>query len=437
MAKYSMDEMKLIFESADSNLHGHITDPLFEGEFAPSQKKIDLFEDVHELSLFIHVPFFQQMNPSCAYTCFPGGSRQDEKRYLAAMKEQLDSFLETHRIELLRGFDIGGGSPTALSDDGFYSLMELHCEIESRLEKSDDYEKSIEISFAELNHSKTLLLGQAGFKRVSAAFPYADIKPGQSEDPEENPLFEVREQMELLHHAGVEKINLDIMYGIPGQDDASLMQMLDALMLLHPEQVTVYETKYNPAEPVPEGLTRELQYRQYSLIYDYLTEHGFKGRFGGNTFSLVGDKGVSSYINSRMTDAVPYKGFGPSTESMSDRGISYEALKETSLTTYPETIDWSARVIYELPPEEITAKYICDALCGGRFNIGTASRLFKDDFKVSFSDEIEYLHSRGFIEETGHWISLTQKGFRYCVAVGAMFWSERQKQMLVSGNISK
>jgi hypothetical protein len=122
---------------------------------------------------------------------------------------------------------------------------------------------------------------------------------------------------------------------------------------------------------------------------------------------------------------------------MSDRGISYEALKDTSLTTYPETIDWSAGVIYELPPEEITAKYICDALSGGRFNTETASRLLKDDFKVRFSDEIEYLQSCGLIEVTEHWISLTQKGFRYSRAVGAMFWSERQKQMLVSGNISK
>ena len=52
------------------------------------------------------------------------------------------------------------------------------------------------------------------------------------------------------------------------------------------------------------------------------------------------DRGVSSYINSRMTDAVPYKGFGPSAQSMSDRGISYEALKNTSLTSYPESIDW-------------------------------------------------------------------------------------------------
>ena len=437
MGKYSIDNMKLIFESADCNLHCHIADPLYGGEFTPFQKKIDLFEDVHELSLYIHVPFLQQMNPSCAYTCFPGGSRQDEKRYLADMKEQMESFLETHRINLLRGFDIGGGSPTALSDDGFYSLMELHCGIESRLKKSDDYEKSIEISFAELNHSKTLLLGQAGFKRVSAVFSYEDIKEGQSADTEENPLFEIREQMELLHHAGVEKVNLDIMYGMPEQDDNSLMHTLEAVMFLHPEQVTVYETKYNPAVSVPEGLTRELQYRQYCLIYDYLTDQGYKGRFGGNTFSLVGDKSVSSYINSRMTSAVSYKGFGPSAESMSDRGISYEALKDTSLTTYPETIDWSAGVIYELPPEEITAKYICDALSGGRFNTETASRLLKDDFKVRFSDEIEYLRSCGLIEVTEHWISLTQKGLRYSRAVGAMFWSERQKQMLVSRNISK
>ena len=207
-------------------------------------------------------------------------------------------------------------------------------------------------------------------------------------------------------------------------------------MFLHPEQITVFETRYNPVDTVSGGLDRELRYRQYSQIYDCLTDHGYNGIFGRNAFSLLDDKGVSSYIYGRMTSAVPYKGFGPSAESMSDRGISYEALKDTSLTSYPETIDWSDRLIYELPPEDMAAKYICDALPSARFNTETASRLLKDDFKTCFSNEIEYLLSRGLIEAEENWISLTRQGFRYSAAVGALFWSDWQKQMLVSGNTS-
>ena len=138
-----------------------------------------------------------------------------------------------------------------------------------------------------------------------------------------------------------------------------------------------------------------------------------------------------------MTDAVPYKGFGPSAQSMSDSGISYEALKNTSLTSYPELIDWSDRVIYDLPPEEMAAKYICIALYSGRFNTAVASRLIKDEFRVRFSNEIGYLLSRGLIEEDAQWISLTRQGFRYYGAIGSLFWSDRQKKVLLSGSKSE
>ena len=437
MIKYSKDEIQRIFETADDNLNCNTAYPVFKGEFMPFRKEIDLFKDVRELSFYIHVPFCRQFCSFCEYTRFLAGDRQSERHYLAAMKEQMESFLETHRIDLLKGFDIGGGTPTAISDDSFYDLMNLHCEIESRLKKSEDYEKSIEISFPTLSHSKTLLIGQAGFKRVSAGLQYVDSKLDQTLSRESESLSEMREEIELLHHAGVEKVNLDIMYGMPGQDDASVMKTLEAVMFLHPEQVTVYETRYNRADKVPDGLNRDLQYRQYCKIYDFLTGHGYKGRFGRNTFSLDDDKGVSSYINSRMTDAVPYKGFGPSAQSMSDSGISYEALKNTSLTSYPELIDWSDRVIYDLPPEEMAAKYICIALYSGRFNTAAASRLIKDEFRVRFSNEIGYLLSRGLIEEDAQWISLTRQGFRYYGAIGSLFWSDRQKKVLLSGSKSE
>ena len=60
MIKYSEDEIQRIFETADSNLNCNTAYPIFKGEFIPFRKEIDLFEDVRELSFYIHVPFCHQ-----------------------------------------------------------------------------------------------------------------------------------------------------------------------------------------------------------------------------------------------------------------------------------------------------------------------------------------------------------------------------------------
>ena len=251
---------------------------------------------------------------------------------------------------------------------------------------------------------------------------------------ESDPISKIVDKTDLLHKVGVDKVNLDLMYGIPGQKEDALLNTLEAVMKILPDQVTVYETRFNRTSLEHHGINREVQYGQYCLIFDYLTEHGYKSRFGSNTFSLQGDVGVSSYIKGRMTESVPYKGFGPSAQSMTDRGISYEILKNTTQTRYPKDAEWSRRTVYELPPEEIMAKYICIALYSGQFDANTASRLLRNDFRMRFWDELEFLISSGYAEWAGDFLQLTRKGFRFYGAIGSLFWSEKQKQMLLEMN---
>ena len=423
-----------LFNAADRNLNCNTAYPVFKGEFRPFQNNIDLFESVHELSFYIHVPFCHQFCSFCEYTKFLSGRQDDESTYLDTLETQTEDFLRTHKIDLLRGFDIGGGTPTALSDTNFHRLLQMQISIENQVQVADEYEKSIECSFPTLNREKIYMIGAAGFKRVSGGLQYVDKHLEEKTRRESDPISIIAEKTDLLHNAGVDKVNLDLMYGMPGQKENALFNTLEAVMKILPDQVTVYETRFNRTSLEHSSINREVQYGQYCLIFDYLTEHGYKSRFGSNTFSLKGDVGVSSYIKGRMTEAVPYKGFGPSAQSMTDWGISYEILKNTSQTRYPTNADWSRRIVYELPPEEIMAKYICIALYSGQFDASTASRLLRNDFRIRFRDELEFLKSSGYAKWVGDLVQLTRKGFRYYGAVGALFWSEKQKQMLLAMN---
>lgn len=428
------NEICRLFNAADNTLNCNTAYPVFKGEFMPFKKNIDLFENVHELSFYIHVPFCHQFCSFCEYTKFLSGNQNEERLYLDAMEIQIRDFLQTHRVYMLRGFDIGGGTPTALSDASFKRILQMQLNVENQIQVAKDFEKSIECSFPTLNREKIYMIGEAGFKRVSGGLQYVDQHLEEKMRRESDPISIIAEKTDLLHNAGVDKVNLDLMYGIPGQTEGALINTLEAVMKILPDQITVYETRFNRTSLEHRGINREVQYRQYCLIFNYLTEHGYKSRFGRNTFSLQGDEGVSSYIKGRMTEAVPYKGFGPSAQSMTDRGISYEILKNTNQTRYPKDVGWSRRTVYELPPEEIMAKYICIALYSGQFDANTASRLLRNDFKMRFCDELEFLISSGYAKWVGDLVRLTRKGFRYYGAIGALFWSEKQKQMLLSMN---
>ena len=427
-----VNSLRDLFNAADRNLNCNTAYPVYKREFIPFLKDTDLFENVHEFSLYIHVPFCRQFCSFCEYTKFLSGNLNDERLYLDALEAQTDEFLDLHQMDLLRGFDIGGGTPTALSDQSFGRLLQIQRAAEKRVRMSNDFEKSIECSFPTLTEEKIHMIGTAGFKRVSGGLQYVDKALEESMSRESDPAALIKEKISMLHKAGVDKVNLDIMYGMPGEREEALHNTLAAVIRIFPEQVTVYETRFNRTAMKHHGIDRERQYRQYCEIFEYLTAHGYKSRFGSNAFSMLEDDGVSSYIRGRMVDAVPYRGFGPSAQSMSDRGLSYETLKNTDQTRYPGDVDWTQRMIYELPPEEMAAKYVCIALYSGQFNIVTASRLLRDDFGKRYRDELDFLFSSGYAEFSGDYVRLTREGFRYYGAAAALFWSDRQKKKLLA-----
>ena len=89
-----------------------------------------------------------------------------------------------------------------------------------------------------------------------------------------------------------------------------------------PEHLTVYELRTNMLSRYPIAIA-EQRFEQYSYLYDLITGLGYKGRFGMNTFSLIGDYGLSSYLQHRMMKNGSYKGFGIAAQSKNNTGISY------------------------------------------------------------------------------------------------------------------
>lgn len=420
-----------LFDTADRNLLCNTAYPYQKKLFEPYFSKADLFAEVHELSFYLHIPFCKQLCRFCEYTRFKAGDEEVESRYLDILQDQVHEFLDSHTISMIYGMDIGGGTPTALSKREFARLLWLSSKLENAAKRSLDYEKSIEISFSTIDEPKMELIAEYGFLRLSAGLQSSD-RNLLSENGRVV-LNEKRIEKILLsaHKHGIKKVNLDLMYGLEGQSDDSIRKTLDSIASLHPEQVTVYETRYNKYKKVPASVTRELQYRQYCILYEGLIKHGYTGRFGANTFSSCGDDGLSSYIRNRMKYCVPYKGFGISAQSMTRNGISYGSLKNTKAHQMPPLEMLTEEYNYLLPASEIAAKYVSVALYGGSFRLDILDEILGEDSVAYFQTQLLFLLQRELINIVEKEVVLTEKGFRFYGAIASLFWSEEQQQYLL------
>lgn len=420
-----------VFKKAISSPYCNTSYPLDKSNW--EDYKIDgdvLFKDEDNLCLYIHIPFCNKLCAFCEYIKFRKDNDQYEKKYMDILEKDIESFLNNNSFKLY-GFDIGGGTPTCLNLDTFNRLMNIAKKINS-LNNIADYEPSIEATFDTLNLDKLKLISSAGFKRISLGVQTTNTKMLNCQNRNIVTVDKMLSTFNLIRENGIEKINIDFMYGIFSQTMTDIENSVRCVEVLNPNQVTLYEMRYNQIHNKKSILKNEL-YKQYKVIYDSLIKLGYKGQFGQNTFSKDNkDLGLSSYLRYRMIDNISYKGFGIAAQSKSKLGISYNIGKNhESIEECFKKETFYADDIYLLPKEELVAKYIMISLYFGKFNLDIVSEILKDDSKKYYEEELNYLISNKYIRIKNNIVEVTKKGFKYYGAIGALFYSKKVKKWLL------
>jgi oxygen-independent coproporphyrinogen-3 oxidase len=397
----------------------------------------DILDGVDSLAFYLHVPFCRSLCRFCEYTRVRNGDEFQETRYVDLLARQVEIWTAAHPYSAVCGVDVGGGTPTALNARNFARVMKIASSL-VQTDRCIDFEPSVEFSYATIDDEKISAMSDAGFVRASAGLQLVDEAFLSEMGRERTELGRLTSVNARLRAAGVRKLNLDVMYGFPGQTARSFDATLRVLDALRPEQVTLYEMRYNMNQLSHAGVTRELNYALYSHLYDRLLDMGYRARFGQNTFSMSDDEGVSSYLRHRMFDGASYKGFGISAQSMSERGLTYNSLKGFSGKRLPKLQDICEKDIYRLPGEELAAKYVAVALYGGRFRLSVISRFLGGDARRHFARELDYLVSGGYLSVDADGIcQVTREGFKVYGAIAALYWSNEHKRLWLSSKEGK
>lgn len=365
-----------------------------------------------ELSLYIHIPFCRQLCTFCEYTRMICPNEEGQMRYLHTLEKDIIQFINTHSFTL-RGFDIGGGTPTCLSDMAFQYLMDMYTHVCNHLDKTHDFEPSIESTFQTCTAQKLTAIVQAGIRRLSLGLQSTDSSMLHSCHRASSSLESMLQTMQMAHEIGIHKINLDLMYGLPNQTLDSILLDLQSIGTLQPEQVTLYELRTNQLTNTPSQNAQTL-YDSYCLLYDALIKMGYHAHFGQNTFSLDKDDfGVSSYLRSRMLYGKAYKGFGISAQSMCKQGVSYNIGKNAAnLSSFIDCPTYENGDTYILPAHEIANKYIAISGYSNSFSLEVLHLLLNKEEWLSLQERVAFLMDENLLYRDNNWLRITREGFR-------------------------
>jgi oxygen-independent coproporphyrinogen-3 oxidase len=138
---------------------------------------------------------------------------------------------------------VGGGTPTLLPDDLLARLLETIAGLVS-VERLEEF--TVEANPATVDDAKARLLVRAGVTRVSMgaqSFKTAELATLERlHSPED-----IAPSVATLRRNGIGQVNLDLIFGIPGQTKASWLDSLRRAIDLGPDHIACYGLTYEPA----------------------------------------------------------------------------------------------------------------------------------------------------------------------------------------------
>jgi len=194
------------------------------------------------LSLYIHIPWCVHKCPYCDFNSHAMQGAIPEEAFIDALLTDLDTDLGRVEGRPLQSIFIGGGTPSLLSGS---ALKRLLYEVRGRIELVEDCEVTMEANPGTAEAGRFAEYRDAGVNRLSIGVQSFDVDQladlGRIHGPQES-LGAVRQARE----AGIQRINLDLMFGLPGHAQLQANADLAQALALEPGHISYYQLTLEP-----------------------------------------------------------------------------------------------------------------------------------------------------------------------------------------------
>jgi len=169
----------------------------------------------------------------------------------------------------------GGGTPSILNLKQWQEILEAM----RKHGLTGATEWTVECNPATVSKDKAQLLREAGVNRISMGVQTFDVdlleRIGRIHTREQ-----IYKSVEILRAAGIDNLNLDLMFAIPTQTMAQWKASLAEVVALAPEHLSAYEVIYEQDTPLFEQLQagefdvdEDLVCDMYDALVDFAAEH--------------------------------------------------------------------------------------------------------------------------------------------------------------------
>lgn len=377
------------------------------------------------VSLYVHVPFCRRLCWYCGCSTQATGRAEPVAAYAAALRAEIEMVgRAVGRTLRASAVHLGGGSPDSLSVP---DLEASFAALSAAFRLEPDAEIAAELDPAHVTAGWIAAAGRLGLRRASlgvqtfAPHVQAAINRPQS--------FGVVEAVvDRLREAGVDSINFDLMYGLPRQSLADVLETLEDALTLRPDRLAVFGYAHVPWAKIHQKLIAEddlpdaaARQEQAAAATERLARAGYVP-IGLDHFALPSDPLAQAVSQGRLrrnfqgytTDqASTLIGFGPSAISRLPFGYAQNA---------HATRDWAAMIgqsrlatargLVFQDGDELRAELIERLMCYGEVDVGEVCERHRapSDALAAEWPALEQFRALGLVAADGPRLRLTELG---------------------------
>ena len=195
------------------------------------------------LSLYVHIPFCRSLCWYCGCSTTVVNTPQPVGAYLATLNAEIAHVAALvpsgHQVSHIHW---GGGSPNTLEPD---EIVDLAAHVRERFNIDANAEFGVEIDPRFMDVARMAAFQRAGITRVSIGVQ--DFEPAvQAAINRHQPYDMTRNVVTLLRDAGLKSLNIDLVYGLPGQTQSSVARTLEQVLTLDPDRIAVFGYAHLP-----------------------------------------------------------------------------------------------------------------------------------------------------------------------------------------------
>lgn len=402
------------------------------------------------LFCYVHLPFCTMRCSFCNLFTYVPADEEPADAYLDALARQMGHYAAVLRPMRFRALYLGGGTPTYLSAAQLRRLAKDLWDflgVEPRATMS-----CIEASPETLDEEKVAALRDLGFVRLSLGI--------QSFVPEElrhvNRRFDFARNhsaVAMAGRAGFPFFNIDLIYGLPGQSEASWRYSLETaidspatslfLYPLYVRPLTGLDRRGNlPPAPTPRDMGR-----MYDAAVTRLSAAGFRQvtmRQFRRDLPPAASQGAPPQER-RLNDDLEYRcqrdgmlGLGAGARSYT-RALHYSTpWKMVARNIRAVVADYESawrsgdaliRHGFALDADEQRRRFVILSLLYDGLDCSAFAGAFAADARALFASQWEALLAEGCVSDDGTAFRLTPRGVRHSDVVGQLFFSQRVRRL--------